>query len=113
MYLSSSSPTGIRFLSLVKQGNGLKPSSRAAGINKETGYRWLRASYLRLRSEGLTLAESTEALGFTTSRIPVWEAAVGEDTGRHHLQRNAQDEVTFWMALRAKAVWTKRPWPLG
>jgi len=49
MYLSSSSPTGVRFLASIKQGNGLKPSARAVGIDKEIGYRWLRESYLRFR----------------------------------------------------------------
>ena len=34
MYLSSTSPAGIRFLASIKQGNGLKPSARAAGIGK-------------------------------------------------------------------------------
>ncbi len=37
MYLSSSSPAGIRFLALIKDGNGLKSSAHAAGINKEMG----------------------------------------------------------------------------
>lgn len=99
MYLSSSSPTGIRFLASIKQGNGLKPSARAAGINKEIGYRWLRESYLRFRSEGLGPAEASEALGFTTSRLPTWEAAVGVDTGRHHRQTNVRDEALFWAAF--------------
>ncbi|GAA1874612.1 hypothetical protein GCM10009715_21750 [Paeniglutamicibacter psychrophenolicus] len=99
MYLSSSSPTGIRFLASIKQGNGLKPSARAAGIHKEIGYRWLRESYLRFRSEGLGPAEATEALGFTTSRLPAWEAAVAVATGRHHLQANVQDETEFWAAF--------------
>ncbi|MFB2351209.1 hypothetical protein, partial [Priestia megaterium] len=34
VYLSSTSPAGIRFLASIKQGNGLKPSARAAGIGK-------------------------------------------------------------------------------
>lgn len=99
MYLSSSSPTGIRFLASIKQGNGLKPSTRAAGIDKEVGYRWLRESYLGFRGEGLSPAEATEALGFTTSRLPAWEAAVGAATGRHHLQTNVEDETKFWTAF--------------
>ncbi|MDJ0317396.1 IS30 family transposase [Arthrobacter antibioticus] len=100
MYLSSSSPTGIRFLASIKQGNGLKPSARAAGVHQEVGYRWLRESYLGFRRDGKNPAEATEALGFTTSRIPAWEAAVG-DTGRHHLQVDVKDEVTFWEAFDA------------
>ena len=100
MYLSSSSPTGIRFLASIKQGNGLKPSARAAGVHQEVGYRWLRESYLGFRRDGKNPAEATEALGFTTSRLPAWEAAVG-DTGRHHLQVDVKDEVTFWEAFDA------------
>lgn len=99
MYLSSSSPTGIRFLTLIKQGNGLKPSARAAGINKEVGYRWLRERYLRFRGDGMSPAQATEAMGFTSSRVPAWEAAVGEYPGRHHLQTNVQDEAKFWAAF--------------
>ncbi|GAA1497839.1 IS30 family transposase [Paeniglutamicibacter kerguelensis] len=99
MYLSSSSSTGIRFLASIKQGNGLKPSARAAGINKEVGYRWLRESYLRFRGEGLSPAEATEALGFTTSRLPAWEAAAVVATGRHHRQASVEDEAKFWAAF--------------
>lgn len=99
MYLSSSSPTGIRFLALIKQGNGLKPSARAAGINKEVGDRWLRERYLRFRSEAMSPAEATDVLRFTTSRLPIREAAVGVATGRHHLQWNVEDETKFWTAF--------------
>ncbi len=96
MYLSSSSPAGIRFLASIKQGNGLKPTARAAGIDKEVGYCWLRESYLRLRRDGLSPAGATAAIGFTTSRLPAWEAAVSGDTGRHHLQASIEDEAIFW-----------------
>ena len=53
MYQQFDSPAGLRFLAYIREGRGLKPSARAAGIGKETGYRWLREEYLRLRGEGL------------------------------------------------------------
>ena len=68
MYLSSSSAAGIWFLASVKNGHGLKPSARHAGIDKEVGYRWLREEYLRLRRDGKTPSETTAELGFTTPR---------------------------------------------
>jgi hypothetical protein len=41
MYLRRDSAAGVRFLAAVKEGRGLKPSARAAGSGKQTGYRWL------------------------------------------------------------------------
>jgi hypothetical protein len=64
MYLASSSAAGVRFLASVRDGHGLKPSARHAGIDKEVGYRWLREKYLQLRREGSTPAETTVKLGF-------------------------------------------------
>jgi IS30 family transposase len=78
MYLSSSSAAGIRFLASIKNGHGLKPSARHAGIDKEVGYRWLREEYLRLRRDGKTPTGTTAELGFTTSRLVAWEADVGQ-----------------------------------
>jgi hypothetical protein len=49
MYLHRESAAGVRFLGAVQEGRGLKPSARAAGIGKETGYRWLREAFLALR----------------------------------------------------------------
>ncbi|MCY0906240.1 IS30 family transposase [Arthrobacter sp. H14-L1] len=46
-------------------------------------------------------AEATETLGFTTSRLPAWEAAVGAASGRHHLQVSVEAEATFWEAFVA------------
>lgn len=99
MYLSSTSPAGVRFLASIKQGNDLKPSARSAGIGKETGYRWLRERYLEFRRDGSSPADSMAALGFVSSRIPAWEATVSGTTGRHHLQANAEDEAAFWAAF--------------
>jgi hypothetical protein len=52
MYLRSDSAAGVRFLAAVKEGRDLKPSARAAGIGKATGYRWLRESFVALRGQG-------------------------------------------------------------
>ena len=49
----------------------------------ETGYRWLRETYLRYRREGKTIAETGALLGFVSSRAAVWEADVG---GSDHLE---------------------------
>lgn len=49
MHLRSSSAAGVRFLTSVKEGRGLKRSAREAGIGKETGYRWLREAYVAHR----------------------------------------------------------------
>jgi IS30 family transposase len=105
MYLSSSSAAGIRFLASVKQGHGLKPSARHAGIDKEVGYRWLCEEYLRLRRDGKTPGETTAELGFTTSRLPAWEADVGQVKDRHHLRVGVDEEASFWAAFdRGKSL---------
>ena len=42
MHLRRDSAIGTRFLGLVAEGWAIKPALRAAGIGKQTGYRWLR-----------------------------------------------------------------------
>ena len=81
---------------LDQAGKRCNPSARAAGIDKEIGYRWLRESYLRFRGGGASQAKAAEALTFPTSRHPTWETALGEATGRRHLQVNAEDGNRFW-----------------
>lgn len=95
----SSSPAGVRFLASIKQGNSLNSSARASGIHKEVGYRWLRERYVQLRQDGSSPAEVTALLGFTTAKLPAWEAAVAGTTGRHHLQASIEDEAIFWEAF--------------
>lgn len=99
MLHGSSSAAGVRFLASIKEGRGLKPSARDAGIDKEVGYRWLREKYLDLRRASKTPAETTEVLGFTTSRLLAWEADVGRLTDRHHLRVDVADEAKFWLAF--------------
>ena len=53
MHLQRDSAVGVRFLAAVKEGRGLKRSARAAGVGKETGYRWLRESFLLLHAFGI------------------------------------------------------------
>ncbi|MEO7147193.1 MAG: IS30 family transposase [Terrimesophilobacter sp.] len=99
MYLRSTSAAGVRFLAAIKEGRGLKPSAREAGINKEVGYRWLRERYLVLRREGKTMVEAIAELGVKTSRLLAWEADVTRDTDRHHLRVDARAEDAFWAAF--------------
>lgn len=65
MLRASSSAAGVRFLASIREGCGLKPSARDAGIDNEVGYRWLREMYLHLRRAGKKPAETTALLGFT------------------------------------------------
>ena len=70
MYLRHDSAAGVRFLAAVKEGRGLKPSARAAGIGKQTGYRWLRESFVMLREKGLSVEAAQSELGFVSPRPP-------------------------------------------
>ncbi|WP_241992256.1 helix-turn-helix domain-containing protein [Cryobacterium lyxosi] len=101
MFHRSSSAAGVRFLASIKEGRGLKPSARDAGIDKEVGYRWLREKYLELRRSGKSPADSTAELGFTTSRLLGWEAEVDYVRERHHLRVDVDDESAFWRSFDA------------
>jgi len=85
----------VRFLALIKEGRGLKPTTRDAGVHQEVGYRWLREKYLDLRREGKTAAELTAELGFTTSRLLAWEADVDRTDDRHHLRVDVDEHVRW------------------
>ncbi|MBC7595749.1 MAG: IS30 family transposase [Kineosporiaceae bacterium] len=101
MFRHSSSAAGVRFLASIKEGRGLKPAARDAGIDKEVGYRWLREKYLNLRRAGMSAGESTAELGFTTSRLLAWEAAVDRTDDRHHLRVDVDEEALFWASFGA------------
>ena len=75
VYLPVSSPQAVRFLALIREGRGLKPSTRIAGISKETGYRFLRERYLQLRRSGSDPAAALTIVGVTSSRVASWEVA--------------------------------------
>ncbi len=98
MHLGLDSAAAVRFLASVREGRGLKPSARAAGVGKETGYRWLRESFLALRDEGLSSAEAQGRLGVVSVRIAVWdrEHVAGLVDSRHHLQVPVTVEEAFW-----------------
>jgi len=53
MQLRRSSELGQRFLTSVREDQGLKPAARGAGIGKEMGYRWLREAFVELRQAGI------------------------------------------------------------
>ncbi len=103
MYLQRDCPMGIRFLAAVKQGRGLKPSARAAGVGKETGYRWLRESFTALRQRGLSVAAAQAELGFHSPMVQDWEAQRVAGARRHHLAVDAAIEDAFWRAFLAGA----------
>jgi len=73
MYLRADSAAGVRFLSSVREGRGLKASARAAGVGKETGYRWLREAFLVLRSQGVGVDEAQSQLGYRSPLVQGWE----------------------------------------
>ena len=86
MHLRSDSGAGVRFLAAMREGRGLKPSARAAGVGKETGYRWLRESFVALRDDGLNVTEAQAALGYVSPLMAGWDrqrdarpATLGED----------------------------------
>lgn len=95
MHLQRDCPSGIRFLAAVKQGHGLKPSARAAGVGKETGYRWLRESFTALRQQGLSVDAAQAELGFHSPVVQNWEAQRAAGTRRHHLVVDASVEDAF------------------
>ncbi len=99
MFLTPSSSAALRFFASIKDGRGLKPSARDAGIDKEVGYRWLREKYLKSRRDGISASETIAELGFTTSRLMGWEAEVERPHERNHLRVDADQEVVFWAAI--------------
>jgi hypothetical protein len=73
MHLRSDSAAGVRFLASMREGRGIKPSPRAAGVGKETGRRWLREAYVRLRDQGLTRADAQAELGYFSPLVASWD----------------------------------------
>jgi transposase, IS30 family len=101
MHLSSSSAAGVRFLTSVREGRGLKRSAREAGIGKETGYRWLREAYVAHRRGGKSIAETEAVMGLASAKSIAWEAEVAADRGRHHLRVAVDTEARFWAVYDA------------
>ncbi|WP_249933074.1 IS30 family transposase [Blastococcus sp. CCUG 61487] len=96
MHARRDSAAGIRFLAAVREGRGLKPSARAAGIGKETGYRWLREAFGALRDEGLSVEQAAAELGYCSPLLVDWERQRPGPRGRHHLAVDAGVEDAFW-----------------
>jgi len=96
----STSAAGVRFLSSISEGRGLKRSAREAGVDKEVGYRWLRECYLRHRRTGVPAADAEALLGFSSVRVAVWEAEV-DNSDRHHLRVDSSVELVFWGAYES------------
>jgi transposase, IS30 family len=103
MHLSSSSAAGVRFLSSVREGGGLKRSAREAGVGKETGYRWLREAYVAHRRGGKSIAETEAVMGLASAKSTAWEAEVAAGPGRHHLRVAVDAEARFWAVYDAGA----------
>jgi IS30 family transposase len=83
VHLRSASAAGVRFLAAMREWRGVKPSARAAGIGKESGFRWLRESFVALRERGVPNAEAQARLGYPSQRVLLWEeqrlARAGEE----------------------------------
>jgi hypothetical protein len=95
-------PQAVRFLALIREGRGLKPSTRIAGTSKETGYRFLRERYLQFRRSGPDPPAALDLIGATSSRVASWEARLNHD-GRHHLRVELSVEDRFCSAFDAGA----------
>ena len=102
MHLQRDSAAGVRFLAAVKEGRGLKRSARAAGVGKETGYRWLRESFLVLREDGLSVEAVQVELGYFSPLFARWDRRYPRGDGRrHHLRVDPKVEEEFWRRFLA------------
>jgi transposase, IS30 family len=103
MFLDRESAAGVRFLAAMREGRGLKPSARAAGVGKQTGYRWLRESFLALREKGLSVEDAQAELGYFSPLVLEWDARrlACPGSGRHHLAVDVEVEDAFWRCLLA------------
>jgi len=72
MHLNRDSAAGVRFLAAVLEGRGVKPSARAAGVGRETGYRWLREAFGALREHCLSVLEAQVMLGYSSALVLGW-----------------------------------------
>jgi IS30 family transposase len=97
MYLQSDSAAGVRFMAAMAEGRGVKPSARAAGVGKETGFRWLRERFLASRALGVSVADAQAELGYFSARVVEWDRdrAIGVPV-RHHLAVPVDVEAEFW-----------------
>jgi hypothetical protein len=105
MYLGSDCAAGVRFLAAVQEGRGLKPSARAAGVGKATGYRWLREAFLALRDSGCSVEDAQAELGYFSALALVWDQQRLTAPGRrrHHLAVDQATEDEFWRSFLGHA----------
>lgn len=103
MHLSRESVAGVAFLTSVREGRGLKPSARAAGVGKETGYRWLRESFIALRDRGFSVQRAQAELGYRSPLVHEWERQRRErrSADRHHLRVDERVERVFWRCFES------------
>jgi hypothetical protein len=80
MHLRSDSAAGVRFLAGMREGRGLTPSARAAGVGKTTGYRWLREAFLALGEDGCSVEDAQAELGYYSR--PVRRVRLVGDVGQ-------------------------------
>jgi transposase, IS30 family len=101
MYLRSDSAAGVRFLASMREGRGLTPSARAAGVGKQTGYRWLREAFVALREQGVGVAAGQASLGYFSPLVARWEQqrVSGRRDRRHHLAVGEEVEDAFWASF--------------
>jgi IS30 family transposase len=100
MHLHRDSPAGRRFFAALRTGTSLKKSARAAGIGKETAFRWTREAFDESRDDGLSMVQAQRSLGFVSSLMPAWdEARLQAGDYRHHCRRPAETEALFWAAF--------------
>jgi hypothetical protein len=69
MYLRSNSAAGVQFFAALREGRGLRPSARAAGVGKTTAYRWLREAFVDLRAGGCSVEKAQIELGYVSARM--------------------------------------------
>lgn len=104
MHLQRDSAVGVRFLAAVTEGRGLTRSARAAGVGKETGYRWLRKSFLLLREQELSVEAAQVEPGYFSPLVARWDRRYPRGVDRrHHLRLDARVEEEFWRRFMAGA----------
>lgn len=104
MWIPADSPAAVRFFGVLAEEGRLKTSARMAGVSKATARRWIRDRFVALRDDGLSVAETKQRLGFSSSLMDDWDAARSQrGDGRHHLRREADVEERFWELFDAGA----------
>ncbi len=110
MYLRRDCAAGVRFLAAVKAGCGVKPSARAAGVGKQTAYRWLRESFTELREHGVSVgcpgrAGLLLAAGCWSGSSTAWSGRSARDTtGRSTSIVRTRSGGASWLAAASRKL---------